>query len=105
MTKRMRKEFDIKIICITKGRLGACISSEEGFEHCPGYKVKVVDTVGAGDAFSAALLYKHHLNFSKKDACDFACKLGAFIASRRGAVPYYSLSEVEKQISSHPDGC
>ncbi len=105
MTKKIRKEFDIKIICITKGKLGACISSEEGFEYCPGYKVKVVDTVGAGDAFSAALICKHHLKFSKRDACGFASKLGAFIASQRGAVPCYSLSEVEKQISSQPDGC
>ena len=96
LSSRIRKEFNIRIVCITKGETGAYISSEDGFSFCPGYKVKVVNTCGAGDAFSAALITELYSGSSQKDACDFACKFGALIASRRGAVPDYSVTEIEK---------
>ncbi len=63
-----------------------------------GYSVPVADTVGAGDAFSAALLYKHFEDTSPKNACDFACRLGAFVASQRGAVPEYSIADIDRTL-------
>jgi fructokinase len=98
---RLRDDFNIDIICITVGADGAYISSNEGFSFCPGYRVDVADTVGSGDAFSAGLIYKHNQNSSNKDACDFACKLGAFVATRRGAIPDYIPSEIDSYIGSH----
>jgi fructokinase len=98
LAPRLRNDFNIDIICITEGAKGAYISSNDGFDFCPGYTVEVADTVGSGDAFSAGLIYKHNQQSSKKDACDFACKLGAFVASRRGAVPDYIVSDIDAYI-------
>jgi len=99
LAEKLRQDFKIDILCITGGAEGAYISSDEGFFFCPGYPVPVVDTVGAGDAFSAALLYMHHIKSSHRNACDFACRLGSFVASRRGAVPEYSISDITRNLS------
>jgi len=99
LTRKLRHDFNIDTLCITGGAEGAYISSDEGFDFCPGYSVPIADTVGAGDAFSAALIYKHYENISLKNACDFACRLGAFVASQRGAVPEYSIADIDRILS------
>jgi fructokinase len=60
----------------------------------PGYKVTVADTIGSGDAFLAAFLYKTREGARPEERLQFANKMGAFIASRQGACPPYSLKEV-----------
>jgi len=56
----------------------------------PGISVVVEDTVGAGDAFSAAFMNEF---FRSQDPLASACvanHLGAFVASRRGPIPKYT---------------
>jgi fructokinase len=52
---------------------------------CPGYPVKVADTVGAGDAFSAAFLHGLDQGWPPARIGDFANRIGAEAASRSGA--------------------
>ena len=54
----------------------------------PGRRVQVADTVGAGDAFLAALV-AHLLGgaLSDGDCLARACRLGEWVASQRGATP------------------
>lgn len=56
--------------------------------------VEAVDTVGAGDAFSAALLYGLHRNWPLAQTARFANALGALVASRPGAIPEWGRSEL-----------
>ncbi len=51
------------------------------------YEVKVVDTVGAGDAFLAALVIKYLEGKSLKEMNEAANKLGSWVASKLGATP------------------
>ncbi len=92
--EKLSREFNIDVICVTKGKLGADIYSKNDLIYCPGYKVKVKDTVGSGDAFSAALITKIYNKSSLKDACEYACKIGAVVASKRGAVPSYNSNDI-----------
>jgi fructokinase len=55
-------------------------------EH-PGYRVDVIDAVGAGDAFLAALLHGLLAGREPANILEEANALGAFVASRRGATP------------------
>jgi fructokinase len=92
--KLLQDRFDIPTIVTTCGSDGAVLRQDgETFKH-PGFKVIVKDTIGSGDAFLAALLYKLNSHAPPADALDFANRLGAFIASREGACPPYDLSEV-----------
>ncbi|GAF74736.1 unnamed protein product, partial [marine sediment metagenome] len=49
--------FNLKLVCITRGKDGSALIGPRGFAEHPGYRVTVADTVGAGDAFTAAMVH------------------------------------------------
>lgn len=52
--RRFRQEHDLDLVIVTRGELGASVVGPDGaVEARPPERVEVVDTVGAGDAFSA----------------------------------------------------
>ncbi|MFW9999021.1 MAG: carbohydrate kinase family protein [Candidatus Hermodarchaeota archaeon] len=60
-------ELGIKVIILTMGKKGALIFNSEQFELIKPIKVEhVIDTTGAGDAFSAGFIYGFIRNFSFK---------------------------------------
>ena len=81
------EETNTKTICVTKGRHGAILYYNDTFYYNSGYQVVVKDTVGAGDSFLAALINKLLKEASPQEAIDFACAVGALVASREGANP------------------
>ena len=52
-----------------------------------------VDTVGAGDAFAAAFLHGLGAGWPTPKVADFANRVGALVASRRGAIPDWTIAE------------
>jgi fructokinase len=81
-------------VAITRGERGCLVRIASDRAECPGYPVKVADTVGAGDAFAAAFLHGLAAGWSAAKTGDFANRLGALVASRPGAVPEWSLAEL-----------
>ncbi len=87
-------QYNVKMICVTKGENGALLYYEDQFYEHAGFKVAAVDTVGAGDAFLAGLI-SSLLNGKRPDeALAFACATGAFVASKTGATPEYKINEI-----------
>lgn len=85
--------------CITLGKQGACVINAEGIMHVPGYKVKVVDTVAAGDTFNGALACALLEGKGLQDALQFANAAGALAVTREGAIPSIpTRQEVEELI-------
>src|ERR1035437_7181889 len=82
-------------VAVTRGERGCAVRIGNDRAECPGYTVKVVDTVGAGDAFAAAFLHGLAAEWSAAKTGDFANRLGALVASRAGAVPRWSPGELE----------
>lgn len=83
-------------VCVTKGDEGALLFHEGEFYEEGGFKVTVVDTVGAGDSFLATLVYYLFLkNLAPAIALKLACGMGALVASKEGA--NCSISENELQ--------
>ena len=76
-----------KTICVTKGRHGAVLLKDGKLYYNSGFKIKVEDTVGAGDSFMAGLLAKIFQGENSQNALDFACALGALVAGEQGANP------------------
>ncbi|MCM8785236.1 MAG: carbohydrate kinase [Candidatus Omnitrophica bacterium] len=85
--KNLSEKFNIEIICTTLGENGAVMLWKSKFYKEEGIKVKVIDTVGAGDAFSAGFIKGYIENFNPEKTIEIANKLGAFVASKRGAIP------------------
>ena len=87
--KRLAADFDLKIVIVTRGSEGCAVYSGDKIIEVPGVKVNVADTVGAGDAFSAAFLHKFFETGDLELSAMFANELGAYVASRAGAIPEY----------------
>jgi fructokinase len=87
---------EISVICITKGPKGAAVYHKGIYEEVETIPVKVEDTVGAGDAFSAGFLYTYLSGYGVSKAASVACILGTYVASKPGSVPEYSKELIEK---------
>jgi fructokinase len=57
------------------------------FHECPSLPVAVVDTVGAGDAFTAALTLGWLRGDDLGEVGRRACRVAEFVCSRAGATP------------------
>ena len=53
---RIQEEYSVGLVCVTKGAEGCTVYDGGHRVDCPGTKVQVADTLGAGDAFSASFL-------------------------------------------------
>jgi fructokinase len=92
----LRNKYNAKLVCITRGARGSLVvSAEETSEH-PGYRVHVADTVGAGDAFTAALVYHYLRNASIFTLNEAANRMGSWVASQTGATPAPDEFHLEK---------
>ena len=85
LIKWFASQYNIKMVCITKGEDGAILYCEGEFYEHPGFKVDAVDTVGAGDAFLAGLISSLINDKTPDEALAFACATGAFVATKTGA--------------------
>ncbi len=87
--KALPNEFPVKIVLVTMGARG-CFAAENGHaQMVSGRQVEVADTVGAGDAFSAAFLASWLRGRTVMKSVEMGNVLGAFVASHSGAIPDY----------------
>lgn len=91
--RKNSKAYGWEAIAVTRGAEGCALLIGEDYAEVPGYAVKVVDAVGAGDGFAAAFLHGLSLGWQPAKTGDFANRVGALIASRRGALPAWTVEE------------
>lgn len=96
----IQERFRIPCIVVTMGGDGAIVDiAGERYKH-KGYVVNVADTIGSGDAFLAAFLYKQLHNDDPAGSLAFACALGALVASKRGGWPAYDIKDIQQLAAS-----
>jgi fructokinase len=77
----------LKLVCVTEGPSGSSLVAADGVHGHPGFPTEVADTVGAGDAFTAALIH-HYLRGATLDEMNVAAnRMGSWVASQVGATP------------------
>ena len=74
-------------IIVTLGARGALIVNKDGAKLIPAFKVKVVDTTAAGDAFIGGLAVGLLNGKSLEDAVQYGCACGALAVTKFGAQP------------------
>jgi sugar/nucleoside kinase (ribokinase family) len=97
-----------KVVAVTMGAEGSLIASTGKMIHVPAFKVNVVDTTGAGDAFMGGLSYAllqgwdHQHVGSFANACAAICctKVGARAMGKRGEVVALIKSQRPEEASS-----
>ena len=91
------KEFGLQLVCVTRGPNGSLLVTSTSEDEHPGFRVKIGDTVGAGDAFTATMVH-HALRGSPLRVTNAAAnRMGAWVASEEGAMPSPD-PEILKQV-------
>lgn len=84
--RSLMERFDLKLVCVTRGAKGSLLCDRCEIHEHAGYRVKVKNTVGAGDAFTAALIHEHLRGRTLAEMNDTANRMGAWVASHSGAM-------------------
>jgi fructokinase len=85
--EHLRRAFRLNLVCVTRGNRGSLLVRGNDCDEHPGFAVRVVDSVGAGDAFAAALAHHLLLGSSLRVMNEAANRLGSWVASQHGATP------------------
>lgn len=72
------------VVITKRGPRGATVRTEGESVDVPGYRVEVVNTVGAGDAFAAGLIALRLSGADWPEAVAFANACGAIVVTRHG---------------------
>ncbi|OGV73247.1 MAG: hypothetical protein A3K19_23680 [Lentisphaerae bacterium RIFOXYB12_FULL_65_16] len=85
--KAIVAEFDLELAALTRGGHGSVMQTAAARSEHPGLKVTVVDTVGSGDAFTAAMVVGLLRGCGLDTVNAAANRLGAYVASQAGGTP------------------
>jgi len=87
--RTLSERFGARLVCITRGAGGAGLWTGGDWHDVAGIAANAIDTVGAGDAFVAALLDGWLAGRAPAELLERANRLGAYVATQRGAMPAY----------------
>ena len=86
--KTLIDRHNLSLAVLTRGGKGSLIISSNGESDLPGQPVEMVDTIGAGDSFTAAFVLAHLKGFSLDDVNRYATKVAAHVCGCSGAMPF-----------------
>jgi fructokinase len=102
LARQLRQEFQLELVCVTRGARGSLLVAEHELVSHPGFAVKVVDSVGAGDAFTACLAHHFVRGHSLSEISGYANRLASWVATQAGATPAINPSHAQELLQ---DGC
>ena len=85
--EKLINRFNLKMIVLTKGSNGSLLFGDDQESIIHSEPVDIVDTVGAGDAFTAAVVMGMLQNKPLRIIHELANRLAGFVCSQKGATP------------------
>jgi len=85
LLRTLLEKFSLQLVALTAGEKGSILLSHKEKSLHSGYSVPVVDTVGAGDAFTAALVQGLLSGLELDEINDFANRLASLVCTKKGA--------------------
>ena len=95
LAKRLLNEFGLLLVCITRGARGSLLVGEDQTVEHRGFRVKVADAVGAGDAFTACLAHHYLRGRSLEEISESANRFASWVATQTGATPPIRASQLQ----------
>ena len=99
LLKNLNKDFNIDYIFLTLGKSGASSFYNSQYIFKPSNKIKVVDTVGAGDSFCAALSYAILKKLDIKKVLDFASAVSEEMIQVKGGTAKYNIKALKEKFN------
>jgi len=96
LAMHLLNKFDLELVAVSRGERGSLlVTKDEACEH-PGIRVRVRDTIGAGDAFIATLIHYYLRRAPLADISETANRVAAWVATQEGATPTLSPQTLEQ---------
>lgn len=98
--QRICAQYHLHAACITQGKNGSLLVTPTAIDDHAGHTINVIDTIGAGDAFTAALMIGLLEDKSLADINALGSAVSSWVATQSGAMPTYTadIQEVLKNI-------
>lgn len=101
---RLLEEFpSLRMVAITRGGHGSLLVTREAWHEHEGLPVRVADTIGAGDAFTAAMTHYLLRGADLETLNEAGNRWGSWVASQSGAMPGLP-DEVRKALTAAIEG-
>ncbi|MGB7134682.1 MAG: PfkB family carbohydrate kinase, partial [Acidobacteriaceae bacterium] len=84
---RLLDRYPLEMVCVTLGAHGSVLVTRREHHRHPGLAARVVDTVGAGDAFTAAMAHYYLEGAPLAVLNEAGNRWGAWVASQAGGMP------------------
>ena len=98
LLKQLVKKYKLQLTVLTRGGKGSLLVSPTEISGHPGYPTNIVDTIGAGDSFTAATALGLLKGYSLATISDHANRVAAFVCSQKGAMPVLP-ADLQENIS------
>jgi len=86
--ERLLIEFpSLQMVAVTRGANGSLLVTRDEWHEHPGFPVQVADTIGAGDAFTAAMTHYLLRGADLATLNEAGNRWGAWVAQQTGAMP------------------
>jgi fructokinase len=85
--EQLAQRFDLRLIALTRGPAGSLLFQSGQWSDCPSVPITIVDTVGAGDAFTAALVLGLLQQKPLGEINELADEVARHVCSHAGATP------------------
>lgn len=89
LARGLQDRFGLRNIVITMGEQGAAVAEDDSFYMVPAIEVDVVDTPGAGDAFTAGMTKGLFQGKALAEAVRFGCITAGYAVTVRESVPAF----------------
>jgi fructokinase len=83
----LAQRFDLRVVAFTRGANGSLLYQDGRWSDFPSHPVKVVDTVGAGDSFTAAMVLGLLHKMDLDETNEIANEVARYVCSQAGATP------------------
>ena len=94
--QRLLEQYPLEMVCITMGARGSLLVTRKGQDRHCGLATRVQDTVGAGDAFTAALTHYYLEGAPLAVLNEAGNRWGAWVASQAGGMPAMRAETLER---------
>lgn len=85
--RAISREFNLKFVILTMGGDGSKVILEDSVHLSTPGKINIVDTVGAGDSFTAAFMLAYLRGESIEKAHTLATEVSSYVCTKAGAMP------------------
>jgi fructokinase len=99
--RQLIEQTSVQTVAITRGENGSLVVDSQMVHDLPGQPIKIADTVGAGDAFAAALAINLMKGTGLKAAHQNAAMVSAYVCTQHGATPVLPASIRATSLCQH----